>query len=152
MAATWLDNQLLNSGKNIADVGFGEAVKDAMLNRSDFLAQQGLAMQRGGKYVFTSNLLAKLQARDINRAVPALEEKTGLPYYPAIDGKPVTGVYRQTILLQSGRFAMLQREEGFTLVPWKNAIERRAGQTLTVTVCGRSVTWQMPRIPHIAIG
>lgn len=45
--ATWLDQQLIGGGSGLGDLGFGGEAKQAMQQRTDFLAEQGLAERRG---------------------------------------------------------------------------------------------------------
>lgn len=47
VGATWLDQQLIGGGKGLGDLGFGAEVKDALRQRTDFLAELGLARHRG---------------------------------------------------------------------------------------------------------
>jgi hypothetical protein len=42
-----------------------------------------------------------------------------------VDGQRVAGIYRRSVLLASGRFAMLDDGIGFSLVPWKPMIEQK---------------------------
>lgn len=60
---TWLDQQLIGSGKGLGDLGFGAEVKGALRQRADFLAEQGLAEHRRQRVVLTHNLLATLRGR-----------------------------------------------------------------------------------------
>lgn len=53
---------------------------------------------------------------------------------PVADGQRVAGIYWRSLVLASGRFAMLDDSMGFRLVPWKMVIEQRLGQRLTATV------------------
>lgn len=62
IGATWLDQQLIGGGKGLGDLGFGSEVKNALRERADFLAEQGLAEHRG-RVVLTRNLLATLRGR-----------------------------------------------------------------------------------------
>ena len=55
------------------------------------------------------------------------------------------GIYRRSLLLASGRFAMLDDGLGFSLVPWRPVIERRLGQTVSAVVRGEHVTWGLGR-------
>ena len=57
----------------------------------------------------------------------------------------VSGVYRRSVMLASGRFAMLDDGKGFSLVPWKAVIEQRLGSTLAATVRAGHVTWEIGR-------
>lgn len=61
------------------------------------------------------------------------------------DGQRVAGIYRRSIMLASGHYAMLDDGMGFSLVPWKPVIEQRLGWQLTATVCGGAVSWNIGR-------
>ena len=41
IGATWLDQQLIGGGSGLGDLGFGGEAKQAMQQRTDFLAEQG---------------------------------------------------------------------------------------------------------------
>lgn len=62
-----------------------------------------------------------------------------------VDGERASGVYRRSVQLASGRFAMLDDGLGFSLVPWKPVIEPRIGQTLSAVVRGGGVSWELGR-------
>ena len=62
-----------------------------------------------------------------------------------MDGEHVTGVYRRSLMLASGRFAMLDDGIGFTLVPWRPVVERRLGQSVSALVRGEHVSWKFGR-------
>jgi hypothetical protein len=142
VGATWLDQQLIVSGKDLGDRGFGADVRDALRQRSDFLIEQGLAERRGQRVVLARNLLATLRERDLEAAAPRIVKETGLVYRPVADGERVSGIYRQNVVLTSGRFAMLDDGIGFSLVPWKPVIESRLGQAVSVVQRATSVSWE----------
>src|SRR5690606_7506740 len=58
IGATWLDQQLIGGGKGLGDSGFGNEVKEALQQRGDFLAEQGLVERRGQRIILARNLLA----------------------------------------------------------------------------------------------
>ncbi len=116
-----------------------------MDRRADFLAGQGLAERRGQRIVLARNLLATLRDRELASAGKQLQAQTGRGFRPLKDGQQASGVYRQSIQLASGRFAMLDDGLGFTLVPWRPVIEQRLGQQISAVVRGSSVTWQLGR-------
>lgn len=60
---------------------------------------------------------------------------TGLEYRPVADGQRVSGIYRLTVMLARGRYAMLDYDMGFSLVPWMPMIEQQLG--LAVKSTGR---------------
>lgn len=97
------------------------------------------------------NLLGTLRQRDLEAAARGIAGETGLPYRPALDGERVSGVYRRNVLLASGRFAMLDDGLGFTLVPWRPAIEHRLGQQLVADLRGASATWHIARPRGLSI-
>ena len=70
---------------------------------------------------------------------------TGLEHRPVADGQRVAGIYRRSVMLASGRYAMLDDGMRFSLVPWRPVIEKRLGQQLTATMRGSGVSWEMGR-------
>ncbi|MHA6834469.1 relaxase/mobilization nuclease domain-containing protein [Ralstonia pseudosolanacearum] len=149
IGATWLDQQLIGGGKGLGDLGFGSEVKDALQQRADFLTEQGVAEQRGQRVVLARNLLATLRRLELTQAAKGLTEETGLEHRAVADGQRVAGIYRRSIMLASGRYAMLDDGMGFSLVPWKPVIEQRLGQQLAATVHGGGVSWEIGRQPGI---
>ncbi|MDP9968851.1 type IV secretory pathway VirD2 relaxase [Variovorax paradoxus] len=148
MGATWLDRSLLASdsrGSQPARQGFGVQVREAMARRVDFLAGQGLAERRGLRVVFARNLLATLRERELASVGQDLQRQTGKTWRQVQDGQRVSGIYRQSVQLISGRLAMLGDDLGFSLVPWRPVIEQRLGQRLAAVVHGSTVTWDVGR-------
>ena len=145
IGATWLDQQLIGGGEGLGDLGFGGEVKDALQQRADFLAEQGLAERRGQCVILARNLLGTLRNRELATAAQAIAAETGLEHRAVSAGERVSGVYRRSVMLASGRFAMLDDGKGFSLVPWKPVIEQRLGQSLSAVVHGNSISWAVGR-------
>jgi hypothetical protein len=61
------------------------------------------------------------------------------------DGQRVAGIYRRSVMLASGRYAMLDDGMGFSLVPWRPVREQRLGQQLAATVRSTAVSWEIGR-------
>ena len=152
IGATWLDRQLVDGGKPIASYGFGAQVRDAMRDRVDFLAEEGLAERRGRRVVLVGNLLATLRDRELALAGKALQDESGLAFRPLRDGERVSGVYRRSVELASGRFAVLDDATGFSLVPWRPVIEQHIGHNLSAAVGGGRTSWEVGRQRGPAIG
>ena len=153
MGTTWLDRGLVADnakGQSVAQ-GFGTQVREAMSRRVDFLADQGLAERRGQRVILTRNLLATLRDRELASMGQGLQQQTGKTWRPVLDGQPVSGVYRQSIQLASGRFAMLDDGMGFSLVPWRPVIEKRIGMSLSAVVRSSSVTWEVSQQRTLSI-
>jgi len=152
MGATWLDQQLIGSGRGLGDLGFGSEVKDALQKRSDFLAEQGLAERRGQRVMLARNLLGTLRNRELAQAGKEIATETGLEHRPVADGQRVAGIYRRSIMLASGRYAMLDDGMGFSLVPWRPVIEQRLGQQIAATVRSSGISWDMGRQRQLGRG
>ncbi|MFU7416666.1 DUF3363 domain-containing protein [Pseudomonas aeruginosa] len=151
IGATWLDQQLIGGSKGLGDIGFGSEVKDELQRRSDFLVEQGLAERRGQRVVLARNLLATLRGRELAKAAHDIASETGLEYRPVSDGLRVAGVYRRSVMLASGRYAMLDDGMSFSLVPWKPVVEQQLGQQIAATVRGGGVSWEVGRRRGISI-
>ena len=147
-----LDQQLIGGASGISGNGFGGEVHEALRQRSDFLIEQGLAERRGQRVVFARNLLATLRGREIDAAAKTIATETGLTHRPVDDGARVTGIYRRSVRLASGRFAMLDDGMGFSLVPWKPVIEQRLGKTMTAVIRGSNVSWVLEWQRGISMG
>lgn len=145
IGATWLDQQLIAGGKGLGDLGFGSEAREALQKRADFLAEQGLAERRGRRVILARNLLGTLRNRELAQASKDIAADTGLEHRPVGDGQRVAGIYRRSVMLASGRYAMLNDGKGFSLVPWKPVIELQLGQQLAATMRGGGVSWEIGR-------
>lgn len=146
-AATWLDRQLVGRHRvETAPMGFGHKVETALSRRKDYLIAQGLARRAAdGTIHYVPELLATLQRRELDRIGPQLAatRTDGMTYVPAREGTTVRGIYRQTLSLTSGRFAVIATEHQFTLVPWRPILDRQLGREVVGIVRGIGVSWQI---------
>ena len=150
--ATWLDRQLLAKDSALSAGGFGAVVREAMERRIDHLVVQGLAQRQGQRTIFACNLLNTLRRRELDEATSKLEAETGLAHRPQEEGGHVSGIYRQRIMLASGRFAMIDDGLGFQLVPWRPALEQQLGHQVSgVMAPGGNVDWNFGRKRAIGI-
>ncbi|WP_447532130.1 DUF3363 domain-containing protein, partial [Pseudomonas aeruginosa] len=69
--------------------------------------EQGLAERQGGRVILARNLLSTLRNRELAQVAREIAAKTGLEHRPVIDGLRVTGIYRSSVMLASGRYAVL---------------------------------------------
>ena len=143
--ATWLDHQMVGDTRNLSPQGFGAQVRGALQDRRDFLVEQGLAERRGSRVVLARNLLATLRDRELAEVGKVIQHQTGLRHRPLREGERANGIYRRSVQLASGRFAMLDDGMGFSLVPWRPVVEQRLGQQVSAIVRGASVTWELGR-------
>jgi len=152
IGATWLDQQLIGGGRGLGDLGFGGDAKQALQQRAYFLEEEGLAQRRGHRVILARNLLETLRNRDLTQAAQDIAAETGLEHRPTADGQRVAGIYRCSVMLASGRYAMLDDGKGFRLVPWRPVIEPRLGQQIAATVRGGGVSWEIGRQRGMSIG
>jgi hypothetical protein len=149
--ATWLDRTLLGSEPAAAASGFGAEVRSALAARQDVLIDEGLATRRAQRVVLARDLLATLRDREVAKVATGLAAEAGLQHRPVADGDSVRGVYRRSVQLASGRFAMLDDGIGFSLVPWKPVIEQLLGQSVAGVMRGGSVAWDLSRQRGIGV-
>nr|WP_304304822.1 DUF3363 domain-containing protein [Pseudacidovorax intermedius] len=144
IGATWLDRGLVAGDMARPAVqGFGAQVREAMRQRVEFLIGQGLAERRGQRVVFARNLLATLRDRELSETARAIASETGLKYRRPANGQKLAATYRRSLMLVSGRYALLDDGVGFSLVPWKPVIESRLGKQVAATLHGREVAWEI---------
>ena len=143
IGATWLDRELTSGASRFAPQGFGAEVHEALKERAEFLIEQALAQRSGQRLVLARDFLTTLRDRELADVGKALAEATGLMHRPAVDGQRISGIYRRSLTLARGRFAMLDDGMGFSLVPWVPVIENRLGQSITAVIRGGSAHWEI---------
>ncbi|MDO8771266.1 MAG: relaxase/mobilization nuclease and DUF3363 domain-containing protein [Burkholderiaceae bacterium] len=151
LGATWLDHQMLGDAKELSPQGFGAKMRDALRERVGFLVEQRMAERRGSRVVLARNLLSTLRNRELTEVGKMIQNETGLIHRPLRDGENASGVYRRSVQLSSGRFAMLDDGLGFSLVPWRPVLEQRLGHQVSAVVRGLSATWQLGKQQGISI-
>jgi hypothetical protein len=70
---------------------------------------------------------------------------------PRLTACGVSGTYRQTVQIASGKFAMLDDGVGFSLVPWRSVRKNRLGQSLSATLNGARISWEIGRTRGLSI-
>ncbi|MEA2918694.1 MAG: hypothetical protein QOJ15_10775 [Bradyrhizobium sp.] len=146
--ATWLDRELASRQRIVlADEGFGQEVAAALDRRRKSLAAMGYAADLGDRRIRApKDLIQRLEAGDIDRAGKALAAERGREWRPAIPGDYVSGQLVGSTRLSSGRFAMVDDGLGFSLVPWRPALEQHIGRVISgVAMPGGDVDWSLGR-------
>jgi hypothetical protein len=142
--ATWLDKQLVaRSPEMIASTGLGSEFESALRSRRQWLLEQGLAREQGGRIAYARNLLQTLERRELAEVSARMTRETGLDYAETKPGDRITGTYRRMLTLNSGRFALIERARDFSLVPWRRVLERAKGQAVTGVVGGEGISWSI---------
>jgi hypothetical protein len=146
--ATWLDRELTSRQRTVlADEGFGQEVTAALTRRRQWVTDKGYATDLGdGRIRAPKDLIQRLEAGDIERAGKALPAERGREWRPASPGNYVSGQLVGSTRLSSGRFAMIDDGLGFSLVPWRPALEQHIGRVVSgVAMPGGDVDWSLGR-------
>src|SRR5258708_26337338 len=118
--ASWLDRQLVAKGPEpIAPMGLGAEVGSALRARRQWLLEQGLAREQEGRFVYARNLLQTLERRELAEIGARIAGETGVGYSETKPGDRLSGTYRRTLTLNSGRVALIERAQEFSRVPWR---------------------------------
>ncbi len=131
--ATWLDRKLLEKEPvEFRDKGFGAEVNRALRLRQQWLIKEELMTEQNGQLIVRRKLLERLQRKELNRVAMKLQKQLGLNYQPTANSERLKGQIRKTIKLASGRFAVMQKGKGFSLIPWRQVIRKSKGNGLRI--------------------
>ena len=145
-AATWLDRELVSgTPEPIRDAGFGHNLRDAQARRRQWLVAQGFAEETGSSTMFPNGMIAALQRRELLRVAGQLFEELQMPFREAAEGARVEGIYRRSVDLVSGRFALIEQSRDFTLVPWRPVLEKQVGKSVSGLMRGDGISWSIGR-------
>ena len=130
----------------LAESGFGLEVRRALRQRADHLIKEGLASREGDRVRFRKDLLDTLRNRELEAIGETIAQARGMTFHPATPGGAVSGTFRETLRLSSGRFAMIDDGLGFQLVPWSASLEKfRDRQVSGVARGDGGVDWRPER-------
>ncbi len=145
-AATWIDRELVSgTPEPIRDAGFGHDLREAQARRRQWLVAQGFAEEATGGTTFPKEMIALLQRRELLRVAGHLSEEFEMPFREAGEGARIEGVYRRSLDLVSGRFALIERARDFTLVPCRPVLERHVGKAVSGLMRGDGISWSVGR-------
>jgi type IV secretory pathway VirD2 relaxase len=140
LGVTWLDEAPPPSG---VPLGFGQEVAEAQVRRRAFLAGIGMKVEAGAG--LSAAQKSELLKRDLAQAGRELSEKIRKPYSPAPDRGHVDGTYREPVSRVSGKFAVIERQRDFTMVPWRQVLEQRRGMAVSGVLRGGRISWSLGR-------
>ena len=143
IGATWLDATLLEENTGANARGFGKAVAMAQSQRRRFLIDLGY--MKPGDAQLGRRAYAALRHDDLAAAGTKLRANIGKPYEAAVGSGRISGVYRQSIERPSGRFAVIESERAFTLVPWRDVMENNLGQSISGHLRGKTISWRLSK-------
>jgi type IV secretory pathway VirD2 relaxase len=145
--ATWLDQELVSDiPVPVYNSGFGKEVKAAIVQRRQWLMSQGLGKKDDyGLWKATPKMLTDLRRRDLLRVAGQLSNELGLKFVESRNGDRIEGVVRRPVDLAQGRFALIEKSREFTLVPWRDVLEKQIGKQVGGIMRDGGVSWTIGR-------
>jgi type IV secretory pathway VirD2 relaxase len=145
--ATWLDQELVSDAPTpVYNAGFGREVKGAIVQRRQWLMSQGLGEKdEYGLWKATPKMLTELRRRDLMRVAGQLSNELGLNFVETRNGGRVEGIIRRHVDLAQGRFALIEKSREFTLVPWRDVLEKQMGKQVGGIMRDGGVSWTIGR-------
>jgi len=145
-ASTWLDQELADGGHSaFRDVGYGREVRTALAARRQWLIEQQLADGERSAFRYRDGALDTLRHRELRHAGERLGEDVGKRFEPARIGERIEGKIARRVDLESGSFAVIERSQDFTLVPWRDVLEHNIGKEASGIVRSEGINWQFGR-------
>ncbi|PHR58289.1 MAG: conjugal transfer protein TraI [Robiginitomaculum sp.] len=143
VGATWLDETLRDVEDNLQARGFGQDVQAARSARRMFLREQGIL----GKNMNALNQkhLEELACRDFQDAARSIEKTLGKKFVAVGRSGRIDGTFTRSIDRPSGKFAVIERSKEFSLVPWRDVLERSRGKMVSGIMRGGNVSWTLNR-------
>lgn len=98
-------------------------------------------MENGERLVIDRKRLALMEREAIAEEGGRLSKQLEKIFEQPVESERVAGIYRQFVVLPAGRFAVVEKSKEFTLVPWRDALEARAGMEISGVMRRGGVTW-----------
>ena len=148
-APTFLDGVLEGKYKiEMVETRFGADLKSALAARRRWLLSQGLVRETVGKFQVDRDRLKSMERETMNAAAAAIAKERGKEFAAPTEGARIDGKYVRPVDLPSGRFAIVEKSKEFTLVPWREALERRRGLEISGIMGRGGVSWDFARKPR----
>ena len=141
---TWLDRELVATlPVHMANQGFGAEAEIALNQRRQWLIAQGLGqLDSEGAFQAKPKLFETLRQREYQHATHVLSKELGLSHHAPIEGEQISGTFTKSVKLASGKYAIIQKAQEFTLVPWRPDMEPMRGKNITGTTTAQGIQWE----------
>lgn len=129
---TMLDNWLAGTEKfDVSRAGLGAEFLSAVRGRHAELVRRDLVQPRE---LPDARSLARLDWAGMHAEGQRISAQTGMTYQPAQAGEAIEGYFEREVTGPAGRFAMIERDQAFSLVPWKPEFEQRRYTHIQMTI------------------
>ncbi len=125
--------------------GFGAEVRKAIDRRMQWLAAQRLIDLEGEDYRARSDLVDRLERRDLRAAAAKIGRESGRAFRQHEIGDHVQGICRGPVQVGDRKFALVEHSLEFSLVPWRPVLERQIGREISGVVRGGGISWTIGR-------
>ena len=139
---TWFDEEFKSDFASGAYEGFGEDVENAKAQRRQFLIKQGLL---SGQQMVTDGTLKALEKLDLDAAAKDLSGTLDKPYARAPEQRRISGTYREAIVRPSGKYVVIEKSKEFTLVLWRETMDRNLGKSISGLSKGQTISWTLSK-------
>lgn len=144
-APVWLDEVEPPTHESSA---FARSVARAKEDRAGFL-------KRAGLYSFEHLGIDPHRASELRGALLAAfvakeETKSSRTLLPLSRGEAALGTYERPVIIGAEKFALIDRGKGFSILPWREEIERHRGALLTLKRSNKGVTWTIGKTKSLS--
>ena len=136
---TWVDWELMR-GADYGQSLFAKDVNEALKVRRRFLFEQNILQTQDGRVELEH--LERLEKLDLEAAGASLEGSHGKPYRVAPSKGKIKGNLIDKVERPSGTYAIIERAKDYTLVPWRDALEKRKGLEIAGSVSAGGISWK----------
>lgn len=126
------------------DHGFGGDIRNALTARRQWLQSHGLLNETNQTKIDRVRL-RELERTALNDAAADLEQKLGKIFTTPKEGEKIEGRYKRSIDLPQGRFAVVEKAGEFTIVRWRQAMEKQRGLQISGVMRSGRVSWTFGR-------
>ncbi|KER35966.1 conjugal transfer protein TraI [Sphingobium indicum F2] len=145
-AHTWLDRELTEGGHGaVRDVGYGREVRTALTARRQWLIEQQLADGERSGIRYRDGALETLRQRELREAGKRIGTDLGKRFELVQMGERIEGKIKCRVDLESGSHALVERSRDFTLVPWRDVLDRNIGKAASGIMRADGINWQFGR-------
>ena len=144
---TWLDRELEGGAASaLRDAGFGREVRTALTARRQWLIEQQLADGNDTTFRMRNGAMDALCQRELRQAAARLSDELGKQFEPTRVGERIKGMVARRVDLEGGSYALVERSHDFTLVPWRDVLERNIGKAASGLMRSDGIiSWQFGR-------
>jgi len=143
---TALDRELVGDHITIAaSHGFGDDWRGALRRRQLWLIEQDLAQTEGDHVRYHSDFLSRLRSREMASLAERLTTEMGLAYRETGQGERISGRLLRAVQAGDNRYALIERSRDFTLVPWREVLERHVGKMVEGIARSSGISWTFGR-------